>query len=225
MEVLALRHANEQQLAEYFHKLKETLTPEKYNEKIRQIMHHSIQYEKYHICEYLLRHGADPNTIVTYLNDKCSVLYSAIFLSRCNSNSFVKLLLAHGGDPNIRSSYGCGCLGVAINNVNVELTRTFLEGGSNPNEIFKLGSFENETVMFTICSMLETTYYSQYLFKKCIKIFILLLEHGADLYMKRDDGKKPLDCIQNKSILHQLTDIFHEMYMYPLFCYSCMSFF
>jgi len=78
---------------------------------------------------WLLDHGADPNSARHTLKDNRTALITA---AECHNLSTVKVLVAHGANVNA-SDRGNSVLGSAVNNNDFEMVRFLLEKGANPD--------------------------------------------------------------------------------------------
>jgi ankyrin repeat protein len=81
----------------------------------------------YDTVEYLVKAGAPVNSS-SHNNLKATPLHSA---AAAGHDKIVKLLLAHGADPNLREEGGFTPLHAAAQNGDVEILRTLLLGGAD----------------------------------------------------------------------------------------------
>ena len=134
----------------------------------------------------LIKKGANVNIKD---NNGYTALMEAILVARMGWHTgyieIVKFLLENGADPNIRDNKGYTALMVAADTENPEIVEILLENGADPNII---NNQYNTTALKIVSDIIHVGSSDPIL-----KIIILLIENGADLYIEDIYGSTALE--------------------------------
>jgi ankyrin repeat protein len=165
---------------------------EDYNNELKNNFNVNISFDR---VEQLIKHGADPNT-VSQTGE--TVLYWIMTFS--NSVELIEKFVKLGCDINIGNLNGLKAIDYAISETRFEILEWFLKNGIDANE--RLPDKNNSTRMHLICS---ASICSPYFVRKLLDIYI---ENGANLLLKDNDNKIPLDIAEYcLATLHEIPRI------------------
>jgi len=147
------------------------------------VLIHAISKSTIEMVEFLLNHGANPNSV----NDHLVGLPLHFALHR--DYDVVKLLIDHGANVNAQNIFGNFGLHVAVLNPrSLNMVRLLLDSGAEVNA----QSIDGTTAISMAANHGNTDMVS------------LLLSYGADPYIKDEDGSTALDMSRNTSTLELL---------------------
>ena len=159
--------------------------------------------------QYILDHGADPNTVKKEYFDL--PIHNAITVFSVSNTEgrtkkaeeISKLLIKYGADINKRDAiFGSTMLHGAQN---LKTVRLLVELGADVNATDS--KFGNTPLHAWII-----------IYKKDLEMFQYLLEHGADVNKKNNSGKTVIDYINDKKLKYskyeKLREIYHLLHLY-----------
>jgi len=154
----------------------------------------AVQKNTIHETEELLRQGANPNVILPKVIVSRYVIRQPLFFWATLPN--LRVLLAHGADPNLRSSnentllnhYCYDHVRTALHpeKDKIDMIRLLLDNHADPN----LSSNDHDTPLHNVC-------------RNSIDHIVirLLLEKGAEPNLLNSNGMTPLHCIAENRFL------------------------
>ena len=145
-------------------------------------LHIAVEKGYYDIAKYLLDHGADVNAKGGPYSDYETPLHYAC--SKDGSKTIVLLLLEYGAEIDSKSgSLGRTPLIVAAHIAPIEIVEVLVNHKANVNTQSKKGGW---TPLHNAIHRFETGYPQR------LKIVTLLIQSGADLNIKDNEGRTPL---------------------------------
>ena len=144
----------------------------------------AANYEMFDIAEFLLEEGAD-------VNRRDANGMTALMAAAGRSQEMVELLLEHGADITITPTKGAGAftnciVAVMTERVPLSLAERLLEEGANVDEPRPSGRSQGYTPLMIVARNGD------------VKLAEFLVEHGADVNAKAEDGTTALSLAKKK---------------------------
>ena len=152
---------------------------------------------RYEIIEFLLKNGADINSVDNYGNTPLmnAVMARGIYIVYDSDEyketlKIAKALLKYGANVNLKNNYGDTALIKASESGHYDAVKLLVENGAKINAL----NNRKETALMMAINRLGNKYQT----KGFYKIVAFLLENGADVNLKNQYGKTAMDLLKER---------------------------